>query len=63
MLALPLLLAAAATAVLRAAAEPQATVYTNCKVNNTVALTFDDGPYKFESARRTPLYSPFLRRR
>ncbi|KAJ7746248.1 carbohydrate esterase family 4 protein [Mycena metata] len=27
------------------ASPPRATVYSGCKVNNTVALTFDDGPY------------------
>jgi len=27
-----------------------ATVYTHCVENNTVALTFDDGPYRFEQA-------------
>ncbi|KAJ6596020.1 carbohydrate esterase family 4 protein [Mycena sp. CBHHK59/15] len=36
-----------ARAVVERASAPTATVYSRCTVPNTVALTFDDGPYKY----------------
>jgi hypothetical protein len=36
-----------------------AQVISSCTVPNTVALTFDDGPYDYIYVRRNPLSAPF----